>query len=151
MRELFVEKSIDVNAPASKVWDVLTKPKYTDKWALEFSNVGTEFHVESDWKLGSPVLWKNKDGSVFVEGNVTAVEPDRLLRYTVSDVRHEKALVSDDNGITCDLAEHGGTTTLRIVQGDFSAMDDGEKYCRMSADTWDRVLPIVKELAETWP
>ena len=47
----------------------------TSKWAHEFS-WGTEFHIESDWKPGSLVLWKDQDGNMIVEGNVTAVEPN---------------------------------------------------------------------------
>ncbi len=81
MEKLFVEKSIKINTPASRVWDVLTKPEFTDQWAPEFSG-GAEFHIESDWKLGSPVLWKGQDGSVIVQGNVTALEPNKFLRFT---------------------------------------------------------------------
>ncbi len=157
MSTLFVDKSIQINAPASRVWDALTERACTDAWAAEFSSGGPEFHIESDWKLGSPVLWKGQDGSVIVEGTVTALEPKKLLRFTVSDTRGEKALMREDDGITYQLTEHDGppdqagrtgTTTLRLLQGDFSAMADGEKYCRLSAQTWDRVLPVVKEWAE---
>ena len=35
-----------------------------------------------------------------------------------------------------------------LVQGDFSVMTEGEKYHRLSAEVWDRVLPQVKALAE---
>ena len=133
MEKLFVEKSIKINTPASRVWDVLTKPEFTDQWALEFSG-GAEFHIESDWKLGSPVLWKGQDGSVIVQGNVT--------------VRGEKPPVTEEDGITYELTEQNGETMLRLSQGDFSVMAEGEKYHRLSAEVWDRVLPKVKELAE---
>jgi uncharacterized protein YndB with AHSA1/START domain len=56
MPKVFVEKSIEINAPASKVWEALTKREQTDTWAVEFSSGGPQFHIESDWKLGSPVL-----------------------------------------------------------------------------------------------
>jgi len=55
IEKLFVNKTIEINAPASKVWNVLTRREYTDQWALEFTG-GVEFHIESDWKLGSTVL-----------------------------------------------------------------------------------------------
>jgi uncharacterized protein YndB with AHSA1/START domain len=148
MPVLFLEKSIDISAPASKVWEALTKREHTDTWALGFSSGGPQFHIESDWKLGSAVLWKGEDGSVIVEGNVTALEPNKLLRFTVFDVRGERPPVTEEDGITYELKERNGKTTLRISQGDFSGMAEGEKYHRMSAETWDRVLPKVKELAE---
>ena len=147
MEKLFVEKSIKINAPASRVWDALTRPEFTDQWALEFSG-GAEFHIESDWKLGSPVLWKGQDGSVIVQGNVTALELNKFLRFTVFDVRGEKPPVTEEDGITYELTEQNGKTLLQLSQGDFSVMAEGEKYHRLSAEVWDRVLPKVKELAE---
>lgn len=147
MPKLFVDKTIEINAPASKVWDILTSPQHTAQWATEF--VGeAQFHIESDWQLGSSVLWKDQDGNVIVEGNVTAVEPNTFLRFTVFDVRSEKPPVAEEDGITYEVIEHDGKTTLRILQGDFSVMPEGEKYHRMSAQIWDRVLLKVKALAE---
>jgi uncharacterized protein YndB with AHSA1/START domain len=147
MEKLFVNKTIEINAPASKVWDALIRRENTDQWAPEFTG-RAEFHIESDWKLGSPVLWTGQDGSVIVQGNVTAIEPEKFLRFTVFDVRGEKPPVTDEDGITYELTEQNGKTLLRISQGDFSAMAEGEKYRDLSAEIWDRVLPKVKELAE---
>jgi uncharacterized protein YndB with AHSA1/START domain len=147
MSKLFVDKSIEINAPVSKVWDVLTDAGYTAEWASEFSG-GSPFQIESDWKLNSPVSWKGLDGKTIVEGNVTALEPEKFLRFTVFDVRSEKPTVSEEDGITYRLSEKDGKTMLQILQGDFSAMPEGEKYRDMSAKIWDRVLPRVKELAE---
>jgi uncharacterized protein YndB with AHSA1/START domain len=147
MEKLFVNKTIEIDAPATNVWDALTRREYTDQWALEFSG-GSEFHIESDWKLGSPVLWTGQDGSVIVQGNVTALEPQKFLRFTVFDVRGEKPPVTDEDGITYELTEQNGKTLLRISQGDFSAMAEGVKYRNLSAEIWDRVLPKVKALAE---
>ncbi len=119
---------------------MLTRPEQTREWAPEFSG-GAAFHIESNWTLGSPVLWKDQDGNVIVEGKVTAVEPHTFLRFTVFDVRGEKPPVTEEDGITYMLTEHAGKTTLRLLQGDFSVMAEGEKYRRLSAEVWDRVLP----------
>ncbi|WP_248737136.1 SRPBCC family protein [Neobacillus rhizosphaerae] len=149
MGKLFVDKTIEINAPVGQVWAALTKTEHTNQWALEFSSGGPEFHIESTWELSSPVLWKGQDGMVIVEGNVTAVEQNKLLRFTVFDVRsEEKALVTDEDGITFELSEENGKTSLHILQGDFSVMTDGEKYRNASAEIWDKVLPKVKKIAE---
>lgn len=149
MNKLFVDKTIEIEAPAAKVWEAITKKEYTEKWAVEFSSGGPQFYLDSNWKLESPVLWKGQDDTVIVEGNVTAVEKNKLLRYTVFDVRSpERPAVTEDDGITFQLSEKNGKTTLHILQGDFSAMTDGEKYRDMSADIWDKVLPKIKTLAE---
>ena len=144
---MFVEKTIAITASASNVWEVLTKRELTREWASAFSG-GADFSIESDWEFGSPVLWKDQDGTTLVEGAVTALEPMTLLRFTVFDVRSEKPVVTEEDGSTYELTEQNGTTTLRLRQGDFSGMADAETYHRLSAAIWDRVLPKIKELAE---
>ncbi len=148
MPKLFVDKTIEINAPATKVWDALTNPACTAVWAQEFSSGGPTFHIESAWGMGDRVEWKAEDGTVIVEGNVTKLEPLKLLRYTVADTRSEKMKFSEDDGITYELHENLGVTMLHILHGDFSVLPEGEKYCRMSAEIWERVLPKIKELAE---
>ncbi len=148
MSPLFVDKTIEIDALPFKVWDVLTKPAYNGQWATEFDG-GVPFRVESDWRIGAPVFWKDQDNQTIVEGNVTRVEPEKLLRFTVFDVRAaQRPAVSDEDGITFELAPKNAGTLLRVRQGDFSSMNEGEKYWRMSDEVWDRVLPKIKRLAE---
>jgi uncharacterized protein YndB with AHSA1/START domain len=148
MKKLFVDKTIEINAPSSKVWNVITAVENTAEWAPAFTG-GAPFRIESDWVLGSPVLWKNEDGSVVVEGNVTGLDPNKLLRYTVFDVNSpERPAVTEEDGITFTLSENEGVTLLHILQGDFSVMTEGEKYRDASAAIWDQVLVKVKQLAE---
>jgi uncharacterized protein YndB with AHSA1/START domain len=149
MTKLFVDKKIEISASASEVWKAITKRKNSDQWALEFSSGGPQFHIESDWELGSPVLWNGEDGVINVEGTVTACEQNKFLRFTVFDVRSLQRIdVNEEDGITFKLAEENGKTTLHILQGDFSPMEDGEKYRDASAEIWDKVLLKIKELAE---
>ena len=147
MSKLFVDKSIEIDAPVSKVWEVLTARRYTSNWAPEFSG-GSPLLIESDWKLGNPVVWKDAEDRTIVEGTVTALDPPKLLRFTVFDVRSERPPVKEEDGITFELSEKDDKTRLHVLQGDFSAMPDGEKYRDLSAEIWDRVLLKVKELAE---
>jgi uncharacterized protein YndB with AHSA1/START domain len=147
MPKLFVDKSIEINSPASKVWDVLTAPEYTAEWAPEF-NGGEPFHIESEWTPGRPVFWKDKTGKTIVEGNVTALEPKKLLRFTVFDVRRARPPVAAEDGITYELSEKDSKTELHVLQGDFSTMLEGEQFRDMSAEIWAHVLPKVKGLAE---
>lgn len=149
MPKLFVDKKIEINASATKVWEAITKRESSDQWALEFSSGGPQFHIESDWNLGSPVLWKGENGISIVEGIVTVFDQNKFLRFTVFDVRSSQKIdANEEDGITFELAEENGETTLHILQGDFSQMEDGEKYRDASAEIWDKVLPIIKKLAE---
>lgn len=145
MEKLFIDKSINIEAPASKVWDVLTRRDYTDKWTEEFEK---GMVLESDWKLGDPVLWKMPDGKVVVEGNVTKIEPRKFLRYTVFDVEMGRTPVTEDDGITFELMPHAGNTKLHVMHGDFAAIPEGKKYYDMTVDSWKKILPKIKMLAE---
>ncbi len=148
MAPLFVEKTIQIDAPPFKVWDVLTKPEYTGQWAPEFMR-GSPFRIESEWRIGAPVRWKGEDDQIVVEGNVTRLEPEKLLRFTVFDVRAaQRPAVSDEDGISFELHQQEARTMLRVRQGDFSPMKEAEKYRQASAEVWDRVLPKIKALAE---
>lgn len=149
-KELFVKQAITIQAPAAQVWQVLTNPDQTRQWVPEF--LGQAGELVSDWRLGSPVRWKNlADGQAFVAGNVTTVTPHTMLRFTVFDVRMERQPVSDEDGITFNLAERDGVTVLAIVQGDFGKVDGGETYYNLTVPVWEKVLPIMKAAAETLP
>jgi uncharacterized protein YndB with AHSA1/START domain len=148
MSNLFVEETIEIDALPFKVWDVLTKPEFTSLWAPEF-NSGAPLRIESDWRIGAPVVWKNERDQVIVEGDVTGLEPEKQLRFTVFDVRSvNRPPVTEQDGITFELAQQGGRTLLHLRQGDFSAMDEAEKYRQASAEIWRRVLPRIKQLSE---
>ncbi|EKE27457.1 MAG: hypothetical protein ACD_3C00205G0010 [uncultured bacterium (gcode 4)] len=145
MWKMFIDKKVEINAPSSKVWDVITKNEYTKEWTSWF---GSDVTVVSDWKLDSPVLWKTPDWKVDVEGNVTKVEPWKFLRYTVFDVGSGRYDVDEDDGVTFELSEKEGKTQLHMMHGDFWIMADGKKYYDMTEKSWDIILPKIKELAE---
>lgn len=148
MPKLFVDKSIEIDALPFKVWDVLTLPEYTSQWAPAFER-GGPFRIESSWRIGAPVLWKDEDEQAVVEGTVTRIEPEKLLRFTVFDVRAaQRPAVTEEDGITFELSQRAARTLLRVRQGDFSTMPEGEKHRQASGEIWDRVLPRIKELAE---
>lgn len=146
IKKLFVDKSIEIKAPAYRVWQVLTVRENMDKIAAEFS---PDIFLEADWRLGGDVLWKDKKGRLMVEGKVVTIEPGKMLRFTVNDVMtKEKMDANEDDGITYKLTENDGITTLKVTHGDFSTITDGEKYYQMSLETWIKLLPKIRKWAE---
>jgi uncharacterized protein YndB with AHSA1/START domain len=149
MANLFVEKSIEIEAPATTVWTILTGPKFTEQWSGFF---GARGPIETDWNPGSRVLWKNAAHEVYVSGTVMAAEKNKLLRFTVRAIKSEmqpiSGLAEDDITQTYALVEHARRTTLSIAHGDFSKLRDGENIQPGAAAVWDGVLPKIKELAE---
>jgi uncharacterized protein YndB with AHSA1/START domain len=147
--KLFVDKSIEIGATASRVWDVLTLERNTEEWASEFAVDGPPLRLISDWTLGSSVVWTDPKGRAVVEGIVTAVEQPRQLRFTVFAAGTDQASVTSENAISYTLTERSGRTTLWVSHGDFSSARDAERYHHLTNQIWDRALPKIRSLAES--
>lgn len=149
MSTLFVENTITIKAPAATVWDLLVNPQQTKKYMFGCETV-------SDWKVGSPLLWKGVyEGNemVFVKGDIVAIEPGKLLVYTVIDPNSTTIPDVPENYLTVTyaLAEDNGQTVLTVSQGDFATVADGEKRYKETynnGDGWNPILVQIKALAE---
>src|SRR5215204_5744439 len=67
--------SATINAPASKVWDALTKPEQIKQYMF-----GTQ--VTTDWKVGSPITYTGEwKGQAYEDkGKVLEIEPAKALQ-----------------------------------------------------------------------
>ena len=79
-KEMKVDNIIQIGASRDKVWAALTEPEWTKKYMFNCA-------VDSDWRVGSPVVWKMQhEGKeiIPVKGHVEEIVPGRLLKYSVS-------------------------------------------------------------------
>jgi uncharacterized protein YndB with AHSA1/START domain len=143
---LFVEKTMEIHASAAAVWDAFLN--HTDQWASEFTQGNPELHIESDWNMGSPVLWKTKEGKIIVEGTVTGLVPGEMIRFTAFDASVERPVITEEDGIMIVVAEGDCHTVFGVRHGDFSCLKDGEQHRDASEKIWDRVLDTVSFLAQ---
>ena len=74
------QKTVEINAPISQVWDSLTKPELMKKWMMP----DIELHIVTDWKVGNPILINgNMNGKDFQnKGIVLEFEPEKTLQYS---------------------------------------------------------------------
>lgn len=131
---------ITINAPASKVWDALTKPEIIKQYFF-----GTD--TTTDWKVGSPItfkgVWEGK--SYFDKGTVLAFEPKKLVRYnywnSMSGIedKPENYVI-----ITYKLSEDDDKTHVTITQQNIP----DEKTKEHSEQNWNKVLHDLKDLLE---
>lgn len=74
-----INRSVTINAPASKVWAALTVSELMKQWMSE-----TEIEVITDWKVGSPILiqgpWYKTGFKTY--GTVLHYTPHSRLAYT---------------------------------------------------------------------
>jgi uncharacterized protein YndB with AHSA1/START domain len=134
-----------LDADGSKVWDALVNPKMTKQYMF-----GCE--VVSDWKVGSPILWKGiSDGTekIFIKGSIVKIEHGRLLQYTTvdTDAKHRDAPANHILA-TYELISRDGHTLLLITQGDYAKVKDGEKRYDETVGGWDYVLDGLRALVE---
>ena len=147
---LFVTSTITINAPAEKVWDILTNPAQTRKYMFGCETV-------SDWMVGSPLLWQmvyeGKD-FVAVKGAIVDIQPGKYLAYTTIDPNNPAMEDIPENylTVTYELTSDGPATTLRVTQGDYRKVAEGAKrYAEAynGGEGWNPILVQVKAIAET--
>src|ERR1700742_3126613 len=117
---LTVQSNITIQAPAAKVWDVLTNPEETKKYMF-----GCE--ALSDWKEGSPLIWKGNFNGVevvAVKGTILKINPGKYLEYTVIDPNNPNIPDLPENylTVTCTLTEKDGITTFDVTQGGYDTV-----------------------------
>jgi uncharacterized protein YndB with AHSA1/START domain len=148
MNSLIVKNTITINAPVSKVWDALVNPQQTKKYMFGCEAV-------SDWKPGSPLLWKGVfDGKelVAVKGTVVSIQPEKYLEYTTIDPNNPaiKDVAENYLTVTYDLKPIDGQTLLAVTQGDYAKVADGQSRYNdtIAGGGWQSVLDQVKKLVE---
>jgi uncharacterized protein YndB with AHSA1/START domain len=144
---LVVRNTIQIEAPVAKVWEVLTKPEWTKQYMYDCE-------VESDWKPGSPVIWKMMhEGKQFipVKGNVVKIQPGHLLLYTVFDPNAGmEDIPANYLNVQYELIDRAGSTLLEVTQDGYEGAANGEKRYQEAVDAggWDSILAKIKELLE---
>jgi uncharacterized protein YndB with AHSA1/START domain len=148
VEELFIRNTISINAPAVKIWDVLTNPEMTKIYMFGCEAV-------SDWKVGSELLWKGSyEGKemVFVKGHIVTIEPTTKLVYSTFDPNSTIADIPENYlNVTYLLSEDNGVTTFTVTQGDYNKVEEGEKRYKEGSNNgegWNPVLMEIKKLAE---
>jgi uncharacterized protein YndB with AHSA1/START domain len=136
-----IKKVVTLKASPEKVWNVLMTPDLIRQWAAAFHE-GT--YVETDWKKGSPVLWKDKDGDVGAHGVVVINNPNMLLKVDFyDDVNARPPATTGEYSETYILQPLDGKTELTIYSGLLSV-----KNTKAHSPLWDKAIALIKEIAE---
>ena len=141
MENFQVKKVIIIKADISNVWDALINPEKTKKYFF-----GCEVH--SEWKEGSLIEFKDKNGVPLVRGTVLKIVSKRLLKYSVL---HFNLDDNDDPScfslVTYELSYDHGETTLCITDDVGKAAGAGDRFLK-SEKVWGNVLKGLKKLLE---
>jgi uncharacterized protein YndB with AHSA1/START domain len=145
MAELITRHTLDVDAPVSTLWKVLTNNEFIQKYMFGCL-------AETDWKPDSPLLWKGAaDGKVYVKGSIVSINPPYLLSYTIIDPNNASIPDIPENylTVTYTLRERGpAASTLEITQGNYAMVAKGQERYKDSANSGGMILQGIKKLAE---
>jgi uncharacterized protein YndB with AHSA1/START domain len=140
MTDITTTHSIDIDAPATRVWHALTTPDEIERW---FFGVRTE----SDWREGGALVHRGElQGKPYEDkGEIVRIEPPTLLVHTHwSDVSGLPDDPQHYQRVTWSLEEHDGRTTLTVGEDNLPS-DDAK---RMSDQSWPQALGNLKRLVE---
>ncbi len=142
MEKLIVERSVEINAPVTRVWEVLTTPSYIKQWDDIPEGYGNE-----SLKLGSEITW-HMPGGKFSKLTAIIVDPNKLLRLSLYVSNWEVKPAPDEVAYTYTLSGDGDKTNLSIEIGDFKKLPDGDVYFEASEEFAETSAEKIKDLAE---
>lgn len=139
-KKLTVEVSIKVNAPASKVWNALTKPALIKQYLF-----GTE--VISNWKVGSRITYKGVwQGKPYEDkGVIKKIQPRKLFQSTYLSSMSEKEDKPENYATVTYELKKENTGTLLTVSQDNIDTEEGKKHMK---ENWEIVLKQLKDVVE---
>ncbi len=138
-----IEKTVLVNAPASTVWEHLTKPELMKKWMGEEE---LEIEVITDWKEGNPIVITGFHHARFEnKGIVLQFVPGKILQYShLSSVSGLEDKHENYSVITFNLVPDKNQTFLTIKVENFPT----ETIYKHFDFYWKTTLEIIKREIE---
>lgn len=132
--------TITIEAPASRVWSVITDPGAAKEFMF-----GTE--LVTDWTVGGPILWRGTwDGRDYEDiGSILELEPGRRLVVThFSPLSGQEDAPENYHTLTWTLEERAGATQLTLAQDNNASAEEADH----SKGMWDSLVKSVKGIAE---
>src|SRR5512142_3286495 len=117
------QASTTIHAPASKVWEALTKPELIKQYFF-----GT--NVVTDWKVGSPIYYRGEwQGRPYEDkGTILEFEPNkRLVSTHWSPLSGVPDAPENYHTVTYLLYGHDGSTDVTILQ-DNNASEEEKQH-----------------------
>jgi uncharacterized protein YndB with AHSA1/START domain len=141
VKDLVVTRSVMLQAPPARVWEVLTDPAMTKEYMNECS-------IATSWQIGEPLEWKNKEDKVRYRGQLLEIVPGSKLMYSYFDPHAgSEDEPSSYVHVTYTVVPRNGITELLVTLTNFGGNDTRAEH---AASNWDfEILPRLKALAES--
>ena len=137
---LIAKASATINVSVAKVWDALINPAIIKQYMF-----GTD--VVSDWKEGSPIVWKGQwEGKVYEDiGKILKMEKEKMIQYShFSPLSGQSNVPENYHIVSVELSGHKRKTTILLSQDNNTTEGDREH----SERNWQMMLETMKKLLE---
>ena len=137
---LIAQASISIHAPNAKVWDALVNPEIISQYMF-----GTE--VVSEWKEGSPIVWKGtwQGKSYEDKGIILKIELGKTLGYShFSPLSGLTDVPENYHNLSYKLSNDEDNTIVSLSQ-DNNATENAREH---SQKMWESLLISLKKLLE---
>jgi uncharacterized protein YndB with AHSA1/START domain/DNA-binding transcriptional ArsR family regulator len=130
---------IFIRTTPQRLWDALTLPEYTRLYYH-----GTA--IETDWRPGSPYVYRRADGSGAHEGVLLEVDPPHRLVMTFAMKHDAEAARDRPSRVAWEIEQEGDSCRLTVTHDNF----EGETATyRIVAGGKPAILSSLKSLLET--
>ena len=127
-----------IRATPERLWQAITDPAMTQIYY--FNSL-----VDSDFAVGSPITYKQPDGSLDIDGKVLEADPPRKLVHSFSS--RWEANEDPPSTVTWEITPMGSETCLlSVTHGGFPS--ENASYNSVK-DGWPIILSGLKTLVET--
>jgi uncharacterized protein YndB with AHSA1/START domain len=140
MTDFVATAETEIEASPDRVWTALTDPGEIEKYMF-----GS--YVVTDWKVGSPIVWKGEyEGKTYEDkGKILEFEPGKRLRVThFSPLSGAEDVPANYHTLTYELEERGGLTRVALSQDNNPSADAAEH----SQANWEKMLAGLKDVVE---
>ena len=139
-QDLVAKVSRTVEAPIDEVWQALITPETIKEYMFGAA-------VKSDWKVGSPIVWKGEwQGKPYEDkGKILQMEPKRRLSYShFSPLAGKPDKPENYHTVTIELAKRPKGTLVTLSQ-DNNANEEAREH---SQQNWKMMLDGLKKVVE---
>ena len=142
-----IERETFINAPAERVWELITEAEHLGRW---FGDAGAEI----DLRPGGAIVLRWAD-SATSRGRVVAVEPRTRFSYRwapFTDPGGEEPVEGNSTLVEFTLESEGDATRLRVVESGFASLatSDEQRAKNLESNTggWEFETGELREYAE---
>jgi uncharacterized protein YndB with AHSA1/START domain/DNA-binding transcriptional ArsR family regulator len=124
-----------IRATPEQVWRAITESEFTKRYYYDNT-------VESDWQPGSPMVYRNPDGTEAIQCEVIEADPPRRLVHSF----YFPGTDEPPSRCTWTIEPRGDATLLTLTHDDFAG--ETQTY-RSVAHGWVPILSGLKTVLET--